>query len=63
MIRVTHAADGFGDGIKAVLIDGNNITSVDKKGRVRECTWDAEWLIRQASDKGSDLRFDFTQNK
>lgn len=59
MIKATHAADGFSDGIKAVLINGNDITSVDKKGKVTECTWDAEWLIRQAASKETDLLFEF----
>lgn len=58
MIKVTHATGGFSDEIKAVLIDGNKITSVNKKGRESECTWDAEWLIRQAASKDTDLHFE-----
>ena len=59
MIKITHATGGFTDGVEAVIVDGNKIAGIDGKGKAHKCTWDAEWLIRQAAKKDADLRFEF----
>lgn len=62
MIRVTHKA-GFTGGTKEIIVKDNKIVCVDEKGKEGRCRLDAEWLIRQAASKDTDLRFEFITEK